>query len=268
MAQTTSKGIRRILGSVKVEIADLGSSDWQDLGPGEGAGMTEEYTTDEYIPDNAATYGEVLLDQIDTVDFAAIEPDFTILQKARGNIDTLTVVEGSIVSGHAQTVASGGWKYNVFIPFNLQNADGTKPTMDITHPCLAGTDGDLTEGTDFYIIKTGGLWGAVVIDSTNVTTESQLLTFKYSATPAAAYEMSTGGANEIGFIQLRLTNSDANGKLLWVHYYRAQCIKGFQLKFGKDKETVQPLTWVLQFKAVRDETRTAKDQLRKIHYEL
>lgn len=268
MAQTATKGIRRILGSCKVEIADIGSDTFYDLGPGEGVAVSEEYKTDEYIPDNSQTYGEVLLDQIDTVDFAAVEPDFTLLQKARGNIDTLTVNEASLVSGHTQTIASGAWTYSQFIAFDLQNAAGTKPTMDATHPCVAATNSDLVEGTDFDVIKVGSNWGAVVYDSATVTTTTQALVFKYSATPIASYDLSTGGADEIGFCQLKLTNTNAAGKKLIFRYYRVQCTKGFQLKFGKDKETVQPVTWVLQFKCVRDETRASKDQLRKISFEV
>lgn len=268
MAQTTTKGIRRVIGSCDIELADLGSNSWGSMGPGEGAGMTEEFKTDEYIPDNAASYGTVLMDQIDTIDFMATEPDMALLQKARGNIDNLTVIAGTLVSGYTQILASGQWAYETFIPFLLQNANGAVPTMDTTHPCLAGTDGDLVAGTDFHIVKVNGVWGAIVHDSVTVTTASQLLTFKYSATPAAAYEMTTGGADEIGFIQLRMTNRNAAGKILRVTYYRVQCVKGFQLKFEGEKKSAKPLMWVLQFKAYRDETRALKDQLRKIYFEV
>jgi len=251
------------MGSVKVEISPLGTPDWTDLGPGEGAGLMEDYKTDEYIPDNATSYGTVLLDQIGTIDFMAVEPDFTALALARGGIDTLTPVAGTIQSGHTQVVNSGDWAYSTFIPFDLQNATGLIPTMDVTHPCLASTDSDLVEGTDFDIIKTGAYWGAVIYDSSTVTTLSQMITFKYSATPAAGFTLSTGGATEIGFIQMRLTNTDPDSKVLSCEIYRCQCIKGFQLKFANEKTSAKPLMWVLQFKALRDETRTVKDQLWK-----
>lgn len=256
------------MGSVKVEIADLGSDTWYDMGPGEGAAFTEEFKTDEYFPDNAATYGAVLLDQINTIDFMAVEPDFPLLQKARGNIDTITPIEGTLVSGHTQAFNSGQWAFEQFLPFDLQNVNGAAPTMDLTHPCLAGTDGDLTEGTDFHIVKAGGIWGAIVHDTVAVTTAAQLLTFKYSATPAAAYELSTGGASEIGFIKLRLTNTSAAGKVFRVEFYRVQCVKGFALKFESNRTTAKPNLWVLQFKAFLDETRTVKDQLHKMYFEV
>jgi hypothetical protein len=95
--------------------------------------------------------------------------------------------------------------------------------MDSTHPALASTDGDLTEGTDFDIVKSGGVWGAVIYDSVAVTTLAQFITFKYSATPAASFTLTTGGADEIGFIKLRMSNRNAAGKLFRVEHYRCQC---------------------------------------------
>ncbi|HWQ65024.1 MAG TPA: hypothetical protein VN429_11450 [Methanospirillum sp.] len=268
MAQDVTKGIRRVIGSVKVEVAPINTSNWVSLGPGEGAGLTEDLKTDEYIPDNAATYGLVLLDQIDTIDFAAAEPDFSAFGIARGGIDIITQIPGTLVSGNVQTINSGVWSFNQFVPFTLQNATGAKPTLDTTHPCLAGSDGDLVENTDFVIVKNGGVWGIVVIDSTKVTTESQNLSVKYSATPASAIKMTTGGVSEIGFIRLRLTNTDPVKKHIVVEYYRAQLSKGFQLKFDSEKKTSKPNMWVFQFKGYRDESRDTGDQLRAITFEL
>ncbi len=260
MAQTVSNGKRRILGSAKVEVATYGSTTFYDLGLGEGVAWQEGFKTEESIPDNGASLGMVILDQFADIDFAVWEPDLTALQLARGAIDNIIVTNGDTVSGYEQVIASGSWLYDVFIPFTGQNANGSKPTMDATHPALAATDGDLTENTDFQIVKVAGMWGIVIRDSAKVTTQVQNVTVKYTFTPAASLRLTTGGADVPGWLQLRLTNV-TDGKNMVVGFYKVQNVTGFQLKMNSDSGTAKPNSWALKFHAVCDATRSTKDQL-------
>jgi hypothetical protein len=266
MSQTTSNGKRRILGSVKVEVAEYGSSTWYDLGLGEGAGFTENVKATETFPDNGASLGFVIDEQSIDVDFICWQPDLSVLKIARGGIDTLTTTAGSAVSGHTQAIASGAWAYNQFISFDGQNGDGTKPTMDVTHPVVGSVDSDLTEVTDFDLVKVSGKWGILVKDSTTVTTTAQVLTLKYSYTPAASYSLSTGGADVPGFLQLRLTNV-TSGKNMILTSYKVQNTAGFQVKFNPDNNKSKPAGFVLKFHGVLDSTRTVGDQLYKLTIE-
>lgn len=260
MAQTVSNGKRRILGSAKVEVATYGSDTWYDLGLGEGAAWTESYKTEESIPDNGASLGMVILDQYADVDFLVWEPDLSVLQIARGGVDNLITTAGTQVSGYAQTIASGSWAYDTFVEFTGQNASGAKPTMDATHPCVAGTDGDLVEGTDFEVVKVSGKWGIVVRDSATVTKAAQNLVVTYTFTPAASLTLTTGGADEPGWLKVRLTNT-TNAKEAVVLFYKVQNVTGFQVKMNADSGTAKPNAWSLKFHAVCDATRAAKDQL-------
>jgi len=260
MAQTVTNGKRRILGSAKVEVAAYGGNTWYDLGLGEGCGFTEGFKTEESIPDNGASLGMVILDQFADVDFLVWEPDLSTLQIARGGIDNLVTTAGTIVSGHSQVITSGNWTYDTFVPFDGQNASGAKPTMDATHPCVAGTDGDLTEGTDFEVVKVSGKWGVVVRDTAKVTTTAQTMTMLYSFTPAASLTLTTGGADVPGWLQLRLTNT-TDAKEAQIQFYKVQNVTGFQLKMNADSGTAKPNAWALKFHAVCDASRTAKDQL-------
>jgi len=264
MAQTVSNGKRRILGSAKVEVAAYGSDTWYDLGLGEGVGWTEGFKQEETIPDNGASLGIVILDQFADIDFIVWEPDLAVLKIARGNIDNTIVTAGTEVSGYEQVVASGGWSYNHFIEFTGQNATGTQPTLDVTHPVVAGTNGDLTQGTDFEVVQYGSKWGIIVKDSVTVTTLSQTITIKYTYTPAASVTLTTGGADVPGFLKLRLTNV-TSGKTTTFTFHKAQNTTGFSVKMNADSGTAKPDGFVLKFHCVCDATRDSIRELDQLY---
>lgn len=264
MAQTVSNGKRRILGSAKVEVAAYGSDTWYDLGLGEGVGWTEGFKQEETIPDNGASLGIVILDQFADIDFIVWEPDLAVLKIARGNIDNTIVTAGTEVAGYSQVVASGGWAYNHFIEFTGQNATGTQPTLDETHPVVAGTNGDLTQGTDFEVVQYGSKWGIIVKDSVTVTTLSQTITIKYTYTPAAGVTLTTGGADVPGFLKLRLTNV-TSGKTTTFTFHKAQNTTGFSVKMNADSGTAKPDGFVLKFHCVCDADRDSIRELDQLY---
>jgi hypothetical protein len=267
MSQTVGNSKRRVMGSAKVEIAAYGSDTWYDLGYGEGVSWVEGFKTDEAIPDNSASLGIVVLDQFADVDYILWQPDFEALALARGDMDTVTVIAGSLVSGYTQTVASGAWAYSGFIEFAGQNASGLVPTMDGSIPVVGSTDGTLTIDTDYELVKVSGRWGVMIKDSSAVTTLSQTITLKYSYTPVASVDFSTGGASIPGFLKLRLTNT-TSAKTMVVNFYKAQNTTGFSLKMAADSGSAKPNGFVMKWHCVCDATRTAKDQLYKISHQV
>lgn len=267
MAQTVGNGKRRIMGSAKVEVATFGGSSWYDLGMGEGVAWTEGFKTDEAIPDNSASLGIVILDQYADIDFQCWQPDFEALALARGSIDTYTAVPGDAVSGHSQVIASGAWAYNEFIEFDGQNSDGSKPTMDVTHPVVGSVDSDLAIAVDYDLVKVGGKWGVIITDSTTVTTLTQTITLKYSYTPTASVTFETGGESIPGFLKLRLTNT-TSGKTTVVEFHKVQNMAGFSVKMNSDSGTAKPTPWVLKFHAVNNADLASKKQLYKITHQV
>lgn len=266
MAQTVSNGKLRRIGSAKVEVAAYGSDTWYDLGLGKGIKFTENMVTSETFPDNGDSLGMVIDEQSATISMQVWEPDLAVFNIARGSIDNLTTTAASIVSGHTQSIASGAWAYNQFIVMDGQNGNGNAPTLDGTIPVVGSVDGTLTEVTDFDLVKVSGKWGIIVKDSTAVTTAAQVLTFKYSYTPAASYSLSTGGTDIPGWLKVRLTNV-TSGKAMVINFYKCQNTKGFDLPFGADNKKGEPVGWAMEFKAVNDTTRDVKDRLYKITIE-
>jgi hypothetical protein len=260
MTQTVSNGKRRILGSAKVEVCTYGGSTWLDLGLGEGVALTENIKTSESIPDNGSSLGFVIDEQSCDVDFSVWEPDLSTLQIARGGVDNIVTTAGTLVSGHSQVISSGAWAYNGFIALDGQNSDGSKPTLDVTHPVVGSVDSDLAEAVDFDLVKSGSIWGILIKDSTTVTTLTQTITVKYSFTPASSLTLTTGGADVPGFLQLRLTNT-TSGKTMVLLLYKVQNTAGFQVKFNPDNNKAKPAPWVLKFHGVCDTSRTVNDQL-------
>lgn len=112
-----------------------------------------------------------------------------------GPSDEYTTTAGTIVNNHSYAISSGAWAYDVFIPFDFQNGDGTKITPDSV---TASTDGLLVLNTDYFISKDeNGLWGIAVRDSATVTTLSQTITIVYDYTPAASKNMKFKSSNFI-----------------------------------------------------------------------
>ncbi len=107
---------------------------------------------------------------------------------------TAGTVAGVIVNNHVQTIASGDWAYDTFIPFEFQNADGTVPNVDSV---TLGTNGAIVLHTDYTKVKdeTTGDWGIVLWDSATITTLVQNVVIQFDYTPAASQTL-TGGSSQ------------------------------------------------------------------------
>lgn len=120
--------------------------------------------------------------------------NMSVLESIFKGLVTLTPVAASIVNNHVQTVASGSWTYDTFIPFDAQNGDGTYPNVDSV---TLGTDGAIVLNTDYVKTKdpATGKWGITIRDSSTVTTQAQAVVIQFDYTPAAS-QVLTGGTNQ------------------------------------------------------------------------
>lgn len=117
--------------------------------------------------------------------------DYDNISALNDGLFTKATVAASPVAGATQTIASGSWSYDGFIAIENQNGDGSEITVNSV---TLGTDGAIVEDTDFFVMKSGGIWGIYIIDSATVTTESQSVVIDYDYTPAANTTWSAGSS--------------------------------------------------------------------------
>ncbi len=73
----------------------------------------------------------------------------------------------------------------------------------------------------------------------------------------------TGGKTDIGYVSVRLTNTNAAGKTYQVTVYKAQMTKGLEQAFSPDAD-LAPAAIPLEFTGVEDSTKQAGEQLFEI----
>jgi len=265
MAQTTVKDSKTIrFGSGKLEVgATVGTL--VDLGAMKGIKFTEELDKVSIMSDNAGEVYAGIRNHKATVEGDLIEINLTNLNTLRGGIDTYATVPAAAVNGHSYVVASGAWKYNVFIELDFQNGDLSKITPTSV---TAGTDGLLTLDTDYVIVQDAGTghWGIVVIDSLKLTKEAQTLTILFDYTPNAAKTLTSGGKLTITPNVVRITNTDANDKVFRITVYKATNAQGIELELQSD-DAEDPNVVPIKLEGVLDVSRIAGDQLFEIYDE-
>jgi hypothetical protein len=135
------------LGSCKVEVgADVGSL--VNIGATRDNTVAKEVW--EVIKRMSANAGEIARgikrgSHKMNVTFQMLELYLSNLNLIRGGIDNYSTVAAAPVPGHSDTIASGAWAYDRFIPLPHQNGNGSK----ITPTSVTGSvDGLLVENTD------------------------------------------------------------------------------------------------------------------------
>lgn len=199
----------------------------------------------------------------------AMNSSFSLSQIELSNINKLmsgtteyTSVAGPTVSGATQTVSSGDWAYNKFVPIENQNGDGSAITVNSVS---GGTDGPLVEDTDYYVGQNAqGKYGIFVIDSATVTTESQDLTLDYDYTPSASRQLS-GGSSSVeltprAFRLRKNLGTVASPKYFTVYIYAAVNEGGLALTFPRFDST-DPNTIEVSLVGQLDTDRSDLDQL-------
>lgn len=265
MAQTTVKESSTIrFGSGKLEVgADVGSL--VDLGAMIGVKFTEEFDKVSIMSDNAGEIFSGIRNHKATVEGELLEINLVNLNSIRGGIDSYSTIAAAAVNNHSYVVASGGWAYNKFIELDFQNRDLSK----ITPASVTGSvDGLLALDTDYVIAQDAGTghWGIIVIDSLKLTTQTQSMTIVYDYTPAAAKVLTSGGKTTISSRVVRITNTNAAGKVFRITVYKASNAQGIELEYQSD-DAEEANSVPIKLEGVLDMARTAGDQLFEIYDE-
>ena len=158
------------------------------------------------------------------------------LDLLRGGTDVYTTVAAAPVTSATQTVASGDWGYNEFIPIAHQNGNGAiiTPTSVTGSVDFATSSAAYTIAVDYDLVKVDGVWGIVITDSVAVTTEAQDIVILYDYTPAAAKKFTSGGLMTINPRVVRVTNTDSAGKKFQITVFKATNEQGIELDFQPD----------------------------------
>lgn len=184
-----------------------GGASFTGLGAADSIVATETITPLDGEPDNAVKprRADGVAEQTVTITANLWENDPDKIAALRGGIDTVTKTTGTPVAGAGQTIASGGWSYNVPVEIEGQNASGSAPTIN---SITGGVDGLLVENTDFYLQKDNSTkkWSVVFIDSVTITTEAQDMVLDYDYTPASNTKVTSGGVAAAGRVWMRIIN--------------------------------------------------------------
>jgi hypothetical protein len=266
MSQTTLQNSACLrFGSGKLQIDAYGQSfgSLVDLGALRDIKISEGWSKVKIDSNNAGRLVDRIKDQIVTLDAIWLEPDFAKINTMRGDdLDNYAAVAGDPVVDHNQYVASGAWAYLGFVPFDKQQGAGTVPT-NIT--VSGSVDGALVADTDYFVMKQAGVWGLYIKDTATVTTLAQVLTIQFDYTPAASKTFSSGGGRELGYIEVRFTNTDENGKTWVIDIYKASVTKGMEITTRSD-DGDDVMGYTIQIEGTLDVTRSAanRDQLYKV----
>lgn len=195
-----------------------------------------------------------------TFDLAQIE--MSNIHKLMSGASGYSATAASPVAGATQTIASGSWEYDKFIPIANQNGDGSAITINSV---TLGTDGAIVLDTDYYAgFDAQGKYGIWIIDSATVTTEAQSVVINYDYTPSASRKL-TFGSNSVDITPraLRLRKNlgtVASPKYFTVYIYSAVNESGLSMTFPRFDAT-DPTTLSVTMTGQLDETRSDLDQL-------
>lgn len=261
--QTTEVLNQVLYGAVKVEVSSAANfAGAVDIGAVNGAKYTEDMKISTLEADNAVDR-DIVTEQSGMIEFEQIQ----LLNEAaraimRGTLDTVTPIAGVLVPAASQTVFSGSWGFNTFIPFANQNGDGS--IIAVTS-VTGGTDGPLTAEDDYYVVKDdSGIYGIMVKDTVDVTTIAQNLVIVYAYTPTASTTYTTGGTSALPYFYVRLTNTDENGKIVkWETLGKCNLAKGDEIVFKKYNADDTRVPVPVSIKVRQDITLAAGAQLMK-----
>lgn len=183
--------------SLLIEVANVWVGDDAgsivDLGAVRNVRFTGRQVANEVVSDNRGTIlHKVRLDGV--VEFDWLEPgDPSKMEVLFKGLVTKGTNAGDAVTGYEQTVNSGSWSYNTFIPFTYQDGDGTILTINSV---TGSVDSTLAVNVDYITQQhDDGRWGIVVLDSATVTTKAQNIVINVDYTPAASLTL-TGGTSQ------------------------------------------------------------------------
>ncbi|MEF9426435.1 MAG: hypothetical protein L0956_04415 [Candidatus Mariimomonas ferrooxydans] len=261
MSQTAIQNANTItFGSGKMEVSPYGGGGYVNLGALRNIVFEETWTEKRIISDNAGVIKNSISEHRAALAGDLMEIDLTNLNLIRGGIDTYDTVAGTPVAGYNQTVLSGAWLYNKFIPLTFQMGTGA---MIVVTSVTGATDGALVVAVDYDNILVNGVSGIIVKDSVTVTTEAQNLTIVYDYTPAASKSLSSGGKYTITPVAVKVTNTNEAGEDFIIEVYKAANAQGITLNLQPD-ESGDPNMISIRLNGDLDVAKAAGNQLFKI----
>ncbi|RXG66002.1 hypothetical protein ES695_05160 [Candidatus Atribacteria bacterium 1244-E10-H5-B2] len=256
-------------GSGKFEVSN---DDWatsKDLGAMRNVIFEETWDALIVDSDNAGEVQEGIRNQKAALVGDLMELDLEKLNIMRGGIDVFTEPAGTPVTDYSQVVLMGSWLFNVFIPFDKQNGDGSKITPT---PVTGSVDGALELNVDYDIVKdSSGRWGITITERTGeepswigkVTTEAQNVTIVYDYTPSAHKLLTSGGLFKMTPAQARITNVNEAGKNLVITLFKANSVNGITIALQPD-EGEDAAVCPIRIEGTRKPDLPAGEQLFKI----
>lgn len=247
-------------GSAKVEAgATIGSL--VDIGLAANVEFSDDWDPVDIIPDNGPKIHKGKKNHRAVVKFEMWELYLDNIYSLRGGGDIKTPVAASPVTvtdeQHTLTGVVGE-------RLNFKNGANTIVTA-ITVKDSANTS--CVQNTDFVIyIDSAGYTCIARTTGSAILTSGETAKVSYTYTPNASVSLTSGGLQTITPQIVRLTNTDAAGKIFQVTVYRATNQKGITLKFPAD-DSDKNLTIPFELEGEVDTTRTAGDQLFKIYDE-
>lgn len=247
-------------GSAKLELGNTVGT-LVNLGVATGIEFEETFTPIIIKPDNAPEMQIGVKDHYANIKFELWELNLSNLNLIRGGIDTYGTTAASPVTVTDELITLTGTSFKRFA---FKNGAGTEPsTISVKDSANAAT----ARNTDYVIGLDSAGWPIIArVAGSSLISDGEQVKVTYTYTPNASEKLTSGGKNTITAKVVRLTNTNASGKVFRVTIYAAKNQKGITLKLpGDDSEdVVKP---EIELKGIVDTTRTAGDQLFEIYDE-
>lgn len=254
----TSSTIR--LGSAMVEVGPTVGS-LTNLGLTDGIELKEDFKPIILKPDNAPELQVGVTDHTATVKFNLWEINLANLYMLRGGMDTLTPVAADPVTVTDELHTLTGVNS---VRLNFKNgAGGIVSTVSVKD----SANGAAVINVDYVLsVDPAGYTCIARVSGSTVITTGEVAKVTYTYTPYASNSLTSGGLGTVSARVVRLTNTNAAGKIFRVTIYAAKNQGGIELKLPSDADD-KNASVPIELKGVVDTTRTAGDQLFEIYDE-
>ena len=238
-----------------------------DIGSLVNLGVMNDIVFDETIEraivptDNAGDVDLGIIDQKAALQGNLGEINLSNLNLIRGGIDNYETVDAAPVAVTNEAVVLNGTNF-----VRLANKNGDK--SEVTAITVTDITGVTTyaRNTDYVMAVDSQGYTCIARIAGGTITDKATVHVDYTHTPAAAKKLTSGGKFTIAPKVVRVTNTNAAGKIFRVTVYKAKNEAGIKFEFPGDKDT-ELMTVPVNLVGTVDTTRTAGDQLFEIYDE-
>lgn len=249
-----------MFGSAKFEIGDTVDA-LEDLGAMMGITVAEKYDLVKYTTDNAGELQRYIKNHTVSVSGDLLEVVLSKLNAIRGGLDTYSTSTASPVSVSAEEHTLTG---TTWVRLDYKNGAGTE-VGSIT--VVNASDSAATRNTDYIIGVDSDGWTCIArVSGSAVIATGTVAKVSYTYTPLAGAYIKTGGKVTITPKVVRLTNTNAAGKVFRITVYKASNSEGITLNLQPD-DADRPNSIRVTMEGVCDTDRTLGDQLMEIYSE-